>query len=91
MPRRSAGTAKQQVPLPANYVGKNCGPSHKVVSVIVTNPGNGYTAQPLITIDRARRRGDAGHRHHTMAGGSQRAGGVIRSPLREPAYTSCPL
>jgi hypothetical protein len=41
----------QQVPLPANYLGKNCGPSHKVVSVIVTNAGNGYTEQPVITID----------------------------------------
>jgi len=42
---------KQQVLLPANYVGKNCGPSHKVLTVVVTNPGNGYTAQPVITID----------------------------------------
>ena len=41
----------QQVLLPANYVGKTCGPSHKVLTVVVTNPGNGYTAQPLITID----------------------------------------
>ena len=42
---------KHQVPLPANYVGANCGPSHKVLSVVVTKPGNGYTAQPVITID----------------------------------------
>jgi hypothetical protein len=41
---------KEQVPLPNNYVGSNCGPSHKVLSVIVTNAGNGYTAQPVITI-----------------------------------------
>ncbi|HTM05116.1 MAG TPA: pilus assembly PilX N-terminal domain-containing protein [Vicinamibacterales bacterium] len=41
----------RQVLLPANYVGRNCGPSHKVVSVIVTNAGNGYTQQPVITID----------------------------------------
>jgi hypothetical protein len=41
----------RQVPLPANYVGKTCAPSHKVISVIVTNPGNGYTAQPVLTID----------------------------------------
>jgi hypothetical protein len=41
----------QQLLLPANYIGKNCGPSHKVLTVVVTNPGNGYTAQPVITID----------------------------------------
>jgi hypothetical protein len=42
---------KQQVPLPANYLGKNCGPNHKVLSVVITNPGSGYTQQPIITID----------------------------------------
>jgi hypothetical protein len=42
---------KEQVPLPGSYVGTNCGPSHKVLTVVVTNPGNGYTAQPVITID----------------------------------------
>lgn len=41
----------QQVLLPANYIGKTCGPSHKVLTVVVTNAGSGYTAQPVITID----------------------------------------
>jgi hypothetical protein len=41
----------QELTLPANYLGPNCGPSHKVLSIIVTNPGSGYTAQPVITID----------------------------------------
>jgi hypothetical protein len=42
---------KRQVPLPAGYVASNCGPSHKVLKVIVTKPGSGYTNQPTFTID----------------------------------------
>ena len=65
----------QQLLLPANYVGKNCGPSHKVLTVVVTNPGNGYTAQPVITIDAPGCRGNAGNRHCALATGAQRTDG----------------
>lgn len=40
---------KQQIPLPAGYVA-NCGPSHKVVSVVLTSPGTGYTSAPTVSI-----------------------------------------
>ena len=42
---------KRQIVLPGNYVGSDCGPSHRVLTVIVTNAGSNYTAQPVISID----------------------------------------
>ena len=63
---------KQQVPLPANYVGKNCGPSHKVVTVVVTNPGQRLYRDAGDYDRRTGRRRNHGHRHGTIPGCPQR-------------------
>jgi hypothetical protein len=80
----------RQVPLPANYVGKTCGPSHKVISVIVTNPGNGYTAQPVITIDPP---GDDGTQAQATASWEPVPNGQIGSIIVDSpgsSYSSAP-